>query len=178
MLLIIMIMSHSHYFQRHRVGAYVELINFLLILFCLQFELGRGGACGEGEEIGDVVLPPWASSLHEFVHMHREARPLHTKSLMKTKPDPHNLLVSGSGERVCLWKPPPMDWLDFRLQAERWVLQPLPFSLGGRPIRSSSSAGAEAVKAKNLFYHLTYIGSVDLDAIEEPALRKVKRTST
>ncbi len=38
----------------------------------LQFDLGRRGACGDGEEIGDVSLPPWASSTHEFVHMHRE----------------------------------------------------------------------------------------------------------
>ncbi len=34
-------------------------------------------------------------------------------------------------------------------------------------------AGAEAVKAKNVFYYLTYIGSIDLDAVENPKLRKV-----
>ena len=33
--------------------------------------------------------------------------------------------------------------------------------------------GAEAVKAKNVFYYLTYIGSIDLDAVEDAGLRKV-----
>lgn len=32
--------------------------------------------------------------------------------------------------------------------------------------------GEEAEKSKNVFYHLTYVGNVDLDAIEDPKLRK------
>ena len=41
------------------------------------------------------------------------------------------------------------------------------------PLLCRVNAGAEAVKAKNVFYHLTYIGSVDLDAVEDAKLRKV-----
>lgn len=34
-------------------------------------------------------------------------------------------------------------------------------------------AGEEAVKAKNVFYYLTYTGMFDLDSISDPHLRKV-----
>ena len=37
-----------------------------------QFNLGHEGACGEGDLISHVKLPPWASSAHEFVRIHRE----------------------------------------------------------------------------------------------------------
>lgn len=30
--------------------------------------------CGDGDVIDNVKLPPWASSVHEFVYMHREVR--------------------------------------------------------------------------------------------------------
>ena len=38
----------------------------------MQLYLGREGACEEGSVIGDVILPAWADSSHEFIHMHRE----------------------------------------------------------------------------------------------------------
>jgi WD40 repeat protein len=38
-----------------------------------NFYLGREGACEDGSVIGDVILPAWADSSHEFIHMHREA---------------------------------------------------------------------------------------------------------
>ena len=36
-----------------------------------------------------------------------------------------------------------------------------------------TNVGDEAVKAKNVFYYLTYNGAVDLDSIEDPKLRRV-----
>ena len=38
-----------------------------------------------------------------------------------------------------------------------------------------SVPGEEAIKAKNVFYYLTYTGAVDLESIHEPRLRKVSR---
>ena len=35
-------------------------------------------------------------------------------------------------------------------------------------------SGLEAVKATNVFFHLTYEGSVDLDSIADPVMREVK----
>ena len=35
------------------------------------------------------------------------------------------------------------------------------------------NAGDEAVKAKNVFYYLTYTGAVDLESIQDSQLRKV-----
>ena len=37
----------------------------------------------------------------------------------------------------------------------------------------STRTGEEAVKAKNVFYYLTYTGAVDLESIQDPQLRKV-----
>lgn len=34
--------------------------------------------------------------------------------------------------------------------------------------------GPEAVRATNVFYYLTYEGSVDLDAIQDPVMREVR----
>ena len=34
-------------------------------------------------------------------------------------------------------------------------------------------SGPEAVKATNVFFHLTYEGSVDLDSIADPVMREV-----
>ena len=34
-------------------------------------------------------------------------------------------------------------------------------------------AGEEAIKARNVFYYLTYTGAVDLESISDPQLRKV-----
>lgn len=35
-------------------------------------------------------------------------------------------------------------------------------------------SGPEAVKATNVFFHLTYEGSVDLDSIADPVMREVR----
>ena len=35
-------------------------------------------------------------------------------------------------------------------------------------------SGLEAVKATNVFFHLTYEGSVDLDSIADPVMREVR----
>ena len=37
-------------------------------------------------------------------------------------------------------------------------------------------SGPEAVKATNVFFHLTYEGSVDLDSIADPVMREVTST--
>ena len=44
------------------------------------------GVTGEGELIDDIKLPPWASSVHEFVHKHREVSGplLHMHTCMHT----------------------------------------------------------------------------------------------
>ena len=34
--------------------------------------------------------------------------------------------------------------------------------------------GIEAVRATNVFFHLTYDGSVDLDSITDPVMREVR----
>ena len=35
-------------------------------------------------------------------------------------------------------------------------------------------SGVEAVKATNVFFHLTYEGNVDLDSIADPVMREVR----
>lgn len=35
------------------------------------------------------------------------------------------------------------------------------------------NTGEEAIKAKNVFYYLTYTGAVDLESIQDSLLRKV-----
>ena len=52
----------------------VNLISLLTSRSSSQFSLGRSGACGEGDVIDHVQLPPWAASAQEFVHKHREVR--------------------------------------------------------------------------------------------------------
>ena len=47
-------------------------MHFNVCSVCMQFYLGREGACEDGSVIGDVILPAWADSSHEFIHMHRE----------------------------------------------------------------------------------------------------------
>lgn len=36
-----------------------------------------------------------------------------------------------------------------------------------------TNTGEEAVKARNVFYYLTYNGAVDLDTIDDPKLKQV-----
>ena len=55
----------------------------LLGLNLAQFDFGRSGVYGDGDVIDDVKLPPWASSVHEFVHKHREVSELPLHPVMK-----------------------------------------------------------------------------------------------
>lgn len=43
-----------------------------VLLNFVQFDLGHEGACEEGDVINDVTLPPWSSSAHDFIRIHRE----------------------------------------------------------------------------------------------------------
>jgi hypothetical protein len=41
-----------------------------------------------------------------------------------------------------------------------------------------SYTGPEAVRATNVFYYLTYEGSVDMDSISDPVMKEVKDICT
>ena len=65
-----------------------------------------------------------------------------------------------------------MDRSDIWLQAERCTTIPRS-RLTACLILCCFLTGDEAVLAKNVFYYLTYEGSVDLDAIEDVVTRRV-----
>ena len=77
--------------------------------------------------IGDVVLPPWASSPEDFVKKMREAL--------------ESDYVSAHLN----------EWIDL--------------------VFGYKQTGKEAVNAANVFYHLTYEGSVDMESISDPVQR-------
>ena len=56
--------------------------------------MGRDEHCEEEENalIGDVVLPPWASSAHQFIHTHREVK----RNDDKTSADEYSELLAGA----------------------------------------------------------------------------------
>ena len=79
-------------------------------------------------KLGDVILPPWASSPEEFVRLNREALESdHVSAHLH-------------------------EWIDL--------------------IFGYKQKGRAAVDAANVFFYLTYAGSVDIDAIDNVALRK------
>ncbi|BBM99563.1 hypothetical protein MPTK1_1g22060 [Marchantia polymorpha subsp. ruderalis] len=80
------------------------------------------GVKQDGEELGDVILPPWAKDAEEFVRKHREALESEYVS------DHLN------------------EWIDL--------------------IFGYKQRGKSALEAANVFYHLTYEGAVNLEAIE------------
>eukprot|EP00899_Mesostigma_viride_P026074 jgi/Mesvir1/6651/Mv10252-RA.2 len=86
------------------------------------------GVRQNGEAIGDVKLPPWASSAEDFIVKHCEA------------------LESEYVSR----------------QLHQWV--DLVFGYKQR--------GEAALAADNVFFHLTYEGAVDLDAVADPVERQ------
>ncbi|KAF4531789.1 hypothetical protein B566_EDAN011825 [Ephemera danica] len=90
-----------------------------------RYRLGRQE---DGASVGDVQLPPWASSPEEFVRVNRMAL--------------ESEFVS--------------------CQLHQWI--DLIFGYKQR--------GPEAVRATNVFYYLTYEGSVELDAIADPVMRE------
>ena len=65
-----------------------------------------------------------------------------------------------------------MSGLTSYLDTSREVL-PKMIKLLAEFYRCFVSEGEEAILAKNVFYYLTYEGSVNLDAIEDPLTRKV-----
>ncbi|XP_047003519.1 neurobeachin [Schistocerca americana] len=88
----------------------------------------RLGQQEDGTAVGDVELPPWASSPEEFVRINRMAL--------------ESEFVS--------------------CQLHQWI--DLIFGYKQR--------GPEAVRATNVFYYLTYEGSVDMDSISDPVMKE------
>ena len=85
------------------------------------------GAKMDGTRLNDVVLPPWAKSFEEFVHINRQAL--------------ESDFVSAHLH----------EWIDL--------------------IFGYKQQGEAAVQAANVFYYLTYEGAVDIEKLEDPALR-------
>ena len=54
----------------------IVTVGFFFAVSAVQFFMGRDEHSEEEENalIGDVVLPPWASSAHHFIHTHREVK--------------------------------------------------------------------------------------------------------
>ncbi|KZC14375.1 Neurobeachin, partial [Dufourea novaeangliae] len=89
-----------------------------------RYRLGRQE---DGSAVGDVELPPWASSPEEFIRINRMALESEFVSCQLHQ------------------------WIDL--------------------IFGYKQKGPEAVRATNVFYYLTYEGSVDLDTITDPVMR-------
>ncbi|XP_012342228.2 neurobeachin isoform X7 [Apis florea] len=90
-----------------------------------RYRLGRQE---DGSVVGDVELPPWASSPEEFIRINRMALESEFVSCQLHQ------------------------WIDL--------------------IFGYKQKGPEAVRATNVFYYLTYEGSVDLDTITDPVMRE------
>ncbi|XP_017789019.1 PREDICTED: neurobeachin [Habropoda laboriosa] len=90
-----------------------------------RYRLGRQE---DGSVVGDVELPPWASSPEEFIRINRMALESEFVSCQLHQ------------------------WTDL--------------------IFGYKQKGPEAVRATNVFYYLTYEGSVDLDTITDPVMRE------
>ncbi|XP_043498215.1 neurobeachin isoform X10 [Polistes fuscatus] len=90
-----------------------------------RYRLGRQE---DGSAVGDVELPPWASSPEEFIRINRMALESEFVSCQLHQ------------------------WIDL--------------------IFGYKQKGPEAVRATNVFYYLTYEGSVDLEAITDPMMKE------
>ncbi|XP_025991143.1 neurobeachin isoform X3 [Solenopsis invicta] len=90
-----------------------------------RYRLGRQE---DGSSVGDVELPPWASSPEEFIRINRMALESEFVSCQLHQ------------------------WIDL--------------------IFGYKQKGPEAVRATNVFYYLTYEGSVELDTITDPMMRE------
>lgn len=86
------------------------------------------GVMQDGEVVGEVALPPWASTPEDFIKINRAAL--------------ESDFVSANLHQ----------WIDL--------------------IFGYKQRGPAAVEAHNVFYYLTYYGLVDVDAIEDEALRR------
>ncbi|XP_072155979.1 neurobeachin isoform X4 [Bemisia tabaci] len=89
------------------------------------YRLGNGE---DGKPIGNVALPPWASTPEEFIRINRMALESEFVSCQLHQ------------------------WIDL--------------------IFGYKQKGPEAVRACNVFYYLTYEGSVDLETIQDPVLKE------
>ncbi|EFA76401.1 BEACH domain-containing protein [Heterostelium album PN500] len=96
--------------------------------FLLNRESLELGVRQDGKVLGDIILPPWASSPEQFIITMREA--LESEYVSQNL---HN-------------------WIDL--------------------IFGFKQLGDESVKANNVFYHLTYEGSVDIESITDPFERQ------
>jgi len=103
------------------IPEFFYLPDFLLNLNKLPLGLRQ-----DGSTVGDVLLPPWASTAEQFVALHRAAL--------------ESDYVSAHLH----------EWIDL--------------------IFGYKQRGPEAVDAKNVFFHLTYAGAVDIDLIKDEAL--------
>ncbi|XP_046432422.1 neurobeachin isoform X1 [Neodiprion fabricii] len=90
-----------------------------------RYRLGRQE---DGSAVGDVDLPPWASSPEEFIRINRMALESEFVSCQLHQ------------------------WIDL--------------------IFGYKQKGPEAVRATNVFYYLTYEGSVELDSIGDPVMKE------
>ncbi|XP_018398610.1 PREDICTED: neurobeachin [Cyphomyrmex costatus] len=90
-----------------------------------HYRLGRQE---DGSSVGDVELPPWASSAEEFIRINRMALESEFVSCQLHQ------------------------WIDL--------------------IFGYKQKGPEAVRATNVFYYLTYEGTVELDTIIDPLIRE------
>ncbi|KAL0125967.1 hypothetical protein PUN28_004792 [Cardiocondyla obscurior] len=90
-----------------------------------RYRLGRQE---DGSSVGDVELPPWASSPEEFIRINRMALESEFVSCQLHQ------------------------WIDL--------------------IFGYKQKGPEAVRATNVFYYLTYEGSVELDTISDSMIRE------
>ncbi|XP_018362091.1 PREDICTED: neurobeachin isoform X10 [Trachymyrmex cornetzi] len=90
-----------------------------------RYRLGRQE---DGSSVGDVELPPWASSPEEFIRINRMALESEFVSCQLHQ------------------------WIDL--------------------IFGYKQKGPEAVRATNVFYYLTYEGTVELDTITDPMIRE------
>jgi WD40 repeat protein len=86
------------------------------------------GTKQNGRKLGDVILPPWAKNVDEFIRINRE--------VLESEYVSQNL----------------HNWIDL--------------------IFGYKQQGPEAEKALNVFYHLTYEGNVDIEAIEEEHMKR------
>ncbi|OQR94211.1 BEACH domain-containing protein [Achlya hypogyna] len=89
------------------------------------------GTCQNGTVLGDVVLPPYATSAQDFIFKHMEAL--------------ESEYVSAHIH----------EWIDLVFGAKQ--------------------RGAPAVEANNVFFYLTYEGSVDIESIQDPVLQASMR---
>ncbi|OQV18754.1 Neurobeachin [Hypsibius exemplaris] len=85
------------------------------------------GKQDDGTLVGDVQLPPWATSPDDFVRLHRMALESEFVSCQLH------------------------EWIDL--------------------IFGYKQRGPEAVRATNVFYYLTYEGSVDLENVDDPIMK-------